>query len=224
LSFYEKVKADFDTNNKNVSIADLIILGGGVAIEEGAKKAGIDVTVPFTTGRTDASQEQTSLESMKVLEPIADGFRNYQKAEYTYSTEQLLVDKAQLLSLSTPEMTVLIGGMRALGATYDGSETGILTERPGQLTNDYFRNLLSMEYQWKAKKGTRFIFDGFKRGTGQVKWTATRADLIFGSNSELRAIAEVYASDDAQEKFVKDFLAAWHKVINLDRFDTKVAL
>ena len=219
LSFYEKLKADFDTKNKKISIADLIVLGGNVAIENAAMKAGIKVSVPFTVGRTDATQEQTSIEGMAVLEPIADGFRNYQKTDYTFTTEQLLIDKAQLLSLSAPEMTVLIGGMRAMGANYDGSEVGILTKTPGVLSNDYFRNLLSMEYDWKAKDDRNYLFNGFRRGTDKVEWTATRADLIFGSNSELRALAEVYASDDAKEKFVNDFVFAWNKVTNLDRFD-----
>ena len=219
LAFYEKVKKGFDKGNKKVSIADLIVLGGNVAIEQAAQKAGVKVAVPFSPGRMDASQEQTSEESMAVLEPMADGFRNYQKTDYTFTTEQLLIDKAQLLSLSAPEMTVLVGGMRALGANYDGSNLGILTKKPGVLTNDYFRNLLSMEYQWKAKDDRRYIFEGFKRGTNQKVWTATRADLIFGSNSELRALAEVYASDDAKERFVNDFVMAWAKVMNLDRFD-----
>ena len=219
LAFYEKLKADFDTKNKKISIADLIVLGGNVAIENAAMKAGIKVSVPFTVGRTDATQEQTSIEGMAVLEPIADGFRNYQKTDYTFTTEQLLIDKAQLLSLSAPEMTVLIGGMRAMGANYDGSEVGILTKTPGVLSNDYFRNLLSMEYDWKAKDDRNYLFNGFRRGTDKVEWTATRADLIFGSNSELRALAEVYASDDAKEKFVNDFVFAWNKVTNLDRFD-----
>lgn len=224
LAFYEKVKADFDTDSKQISLADLIVLGGNVAIEEAAKKAGYEIAVPFTPGRMDASQEQTSVEGMAVLEPIADGFRNYQKTDYTFTTEQLLIDKAQLLNLSAPEMTVLVGGMRALGANYDGSDHGILTETPGSLTNDYFRNLLSMEYEWKAADDRNYVFNGLKRGTNDRVWTATRADLIFGSNSELRAISEVYASDDANEKFVNDFVSAWTKVMNLDRFDAVAAL
>lgn len=225
LAFYEKVKADFDTDSKKISIADLIVLGGNVAIEEAAKKAGFDVTVPFTPGRMDASQEKTSLKSMELLEPMADGFRNYQTTEYTLTSEQLLIDKAQLLKLSAPEMTVLVGGMRALGATYDGSDLGVLTDTPGTLNNTYFRNLLSMDFEWKAEDDKKYVFNGFKRGTTEKVWTATRADLIFGSNSELRALAEVYASDDAKEKLVNDFVAAWTKVMNLDRFDgTKTAL
>ena len=224
LAFYEKVKKKFDSKNKKVSIADLIVLGGNAAVEQAAEKAGFKTTVPFTPGRTDASQEQTSAESMAVLEPLADGFRNYQKTHYTFTTEELLIDKAQLLSLTVPEMTVLVGGMRALNANFDGSELGILTKTPGVLNNEYFRNLLSMEYQWKAKDEHSYVFEGFKRGTKEVVWTATRADLIFGSNSELRALAEVYASDDAKQKFVNDFVAAWNKVMNLDRFDANQAL
>ena len=219
LAFYEKVKADFDTGTKKISIADLIVLGGGVGIEQAAKKAGFSITVPFTPGRMDASQEQTSIENMALLEPMADGFRNYQKTAYTFTTEELLVDKAQLLTLSAPEMTVLVGGMRTLGANYDGSDLGILTSKPGVLTNEYFSNLLSMDYEWKAKDEKRYIFNGYKRGTEDKVWEATRADLIFGSNSELRALAEVYASSDAKERFVNDFVSAWTKVMNLDRFD-----
>ena len=196
-----------------------MVLGGNVAIEEAAKKAGYPVTLPFTPGRTDATQAQTSLESMAVLEPMADGFRNYQSKEYTLTTEQLLVDKAQLLTLTAPELTVLIGGMRALGANYDGSELGILTNTPGTLNNNYFKNLLSMEFEWKAKDEKKYLYNGFERGTDKIIWTATRADLIFGSNSELRAYAEVYASDDAKQQFVTDFVTAWTKVMNLDRFD-----
>jgi len=224
LDFYEKVKADFDTDSKKVSMADLIVLGGNAAIEAAAKKAGVEVSVPFTPGRMDATQEQTSVEGMAVLEPIADGFRNYQKTDYTLSAEQLLVDRAQLLTLSAPEMTVLVGGMRALGANHDGSNVGILTETPGTLSNAYFQNLLSMEYQWKANGGNNYLYNGYKRGTDEVKWTATRVDLIFGSNSELRAMAEVYASEDAKERFVTDFVAAWAKVMNLDRFDVTGAM
>ncbi|MGD1957706.1 MAG: catalase/peroxidase HPI [Fulvivirga sp.] len=219
IAFYEKVKAGFDKDNKEISIADLIVLGGNVAVQEAAQKAGFDVAVPFTPGRMDASQEQTSDESMALLEPMADGFRNYQTTEYTFTSEQLLIDKAQLLRLSAPELTVLVGGMRALGATYDGSELGVLTDTPGTLNSTYFRNLLSMDFEWKAEDDKKYIFNGFKRGTTKKVWTATRADLIFGSNSELRALAEVYASDDAKEKFVNDFVSAWVKVMNLDRFE-----
>ena len=223
LSFYEELKRDFDTNSKKVSIADLIVLGGNVGIEKAAKKAGFNVNVPFTPGRVDATQEQTDQEGMALLEPMADGFRNYQKTAYTLTTEELLVDKAQLLTLSAPEMTVLVGGMRAMGANYDGSDLGILTQNRGALTNEYFSNLLSMDYAWKAASEDRYIFDGYTRGTDEKVWTATRADLIFGSNSELRALAEVYASEDAKERFVKDFISAWNKVMNLDRFDAQAA-
>jgi catalase-peroxidase len=219
LKVYEDIKAGFDNGTKKISITDLVVLGGNVAIEDAAKKAGFNITVPFTPGRTDASQEQTDTDGMNLLEPMADGFRNYQKTEYTLTTEQLLIDKAQQLTLSAPEMTVLIGGMRALGANYDDSSVGILTESPGVLSNDYFRNLLSMDYTWKASSRDKNLFDGYVRGTDEVKWTASRADLIFGSNSELRALSEVYASDDAKEKFVEDFVAAWNKVMNLDRFE-----
>ena len=221
LAYYEKVKADFDANNgaKKISMADLIVLGGCVGVEEAAKKAGYATEVPFTPGRMDASQEQTSIEGMELLKPMADGFSNYQQTAYTLTTEQLLVDKAQLLTLSAPDMTVLVGGMRAIGANYDASETGILTNKAGTLTNEYFKNLLSMEYEWEAVDDKQYLFNGFKRGTKDKVWTATRADLIFGSNSELRALSEVYASDDAKERFVKDFVAAWNKVMMLDRFD-----
>ena len=224
LSFYENLKSDFDTDQKKVSIADLIVLGGNVAIEQAAKDAGIEITVPFTPGRVDATQEQTDIEGMALLEPMADGFRNYQKTAYTLTTEELLVDKAQLLTLSVPEMTVLVGGMRAMGANYDGSDVGILTDNKGALTNEYFRNLLSMDYAWKVAGEDRYLFNGYKRGTDEKIWTASRADLIFGSNSELRAMAEVYASDDAKERFVNDFVAAWNKVMNLDRFDLDIVL
>ena len=195
------------------------MLGGNVAIENAAKKAGVTIKVPFTPGRADATQEQTNVEGMAVLEPMADGFRNYQKTDYTLSAEQLLVDKAQLLTLSAPEMTVLLGGMRALNANYDGSKTGIMTAVPGTLSNEFFMNLLSMQYKWEATSDKKDLFNIKDRATNEVKWTATRADLIFGSNSELRAISEVYASEDAKEKFVKDFVKAWTKVMNLDRFD-----
>ncbi|MEL6535688.1 MAG: catalase/peroxidase HPI, partial [Bacteroidota bacterium] len=221
LAFYERVKADFDTDRKKISMADLIVLGGSAAIEEAARKAGYTVTVPFAPGRMDATQDQTNVEGLAVLEPMADGFRSYQQKAYTLTTEELLVDKAQLLTLSAPEMTVLVGGMRALGANYDGSDWGVLTETPGVLNNAYFRNLLSMDYEWKAQGDQGYVFDGRVRGTDEVRWTATRADLIFGSNSELRALAEVYASDDASERFVNDFVVAWHKVMNLDRFENK---
>lgn len=206
---------------KKVSMADLIVLGGCTSIEKAAKEAGYQVVVPFTPGRMDAKQEQTDVNSMAVLEPMADGFRNYLKTQYSVSTEELLVDKAQLLTLTAPEMTVLIGGMRVLNANYDNSSTGVFTARPGALTNDFFVNLLDMSTEWKATDTTKEVFEGRDRKTGTVKWTASRADLIFGSNSELRALTEVYASEDAKEKFVKDFVAAWVKVMNLDRFDVK---
>lgn len=221
LSALEKIQKDFNSNSgsKKVSMADLIVLGGSAAIEKAAADAGYDVDVPFTPGRMDALQEQTDVESMAVLEPMADGFRNYQKTEYTFTTEQLLVDKAQLLTLTPPELTVLVGGMRALNTNYDGSEYGIFTDRPGVLTNDFFVNLLDMSTKWEASDESKLTFEGKDRKTGELKWKATRADLIFGSNSELRALAEVYATDDAKEKFVKDFVAAWVKVMELDRFD-----
>jgi catalase-peroxidase len=218
-----KIQQNFNklAGAKKVSMADLIVLGGCAAIEKSAKDAGFPVTVPFTPGRMDAKQEQTDVKSMAVLEPMADGFRNYLKTQYTVSTEELLVDKAQLLTLTAPEMTVLVGGMRVLNANYDNSTTGVFTARPGTLTNDFFVNLLDMSTEWNATSETKEIFEGRDRKTGAVRWTASRADLIFGSNSELRALAEVYASEDAKEKFVKDFVAAWVKVMNLDRFDVK---
>ncbi len=219
LAFYEGLKAEFDQDSKKVSIADLIVLGGKVGIEKAAAKAGYSVEVPFVAGRTDASQEMTSIEAMDLLEPMADGFRNYEKTDYTLSTEELLIDKAQLLTLSAPEMTVLIGGMRAMNCNYDGSEMGILTSNPGSLTNEYFRNLLSMDYEWKVADKASKLFHAYQRGTDNKVWEASRADLVFGSNSELRALAEVYASDDAKEKFINDFVATWTKVMTLDRFD-----
>jgi catalase-peroxidase len=205
------------TGDKRVSLADLIVLAGSAAVEQAAKNAGIDVTVPFTPGRMDASQEQTDVPSFAPLEPLADGFRNYLKGVYTVPAEAMLVDKAQLLTLSAPEMTVLIGGLRVLGANAGGSQDGVFTARRGTLTNDFFVNLLDMSTEWKPLDKQRL--EGRDRKSGDVKWTATRADLVFGSNSELRAIAEVYGSADAQQKFVKDFVAAWTKVMNLDRFD-----
>ncbi len=203
----------------NVSLADLIVLAGNVGVEKAAKAAGHEVTVPFAGGRGDASQEQTDVESFEYLEPAADGFRNYLKAKFTVATESLLVDKANLLTLTGPEMTVLVGGMRVLGTNFDGSPNGVLTNRPGTLTNDFFVNLLDMGTAWKATSDSQELFEGRDRATGATKWTATRADLIFGSNSELRSLAEVYASSDGKEKFVRDFVAAWSKVMNLDRVD-----
>lgn len=209
------------TTGKKVSIADLIVLAGGAAIEKAAKQAGRDVTVPFTPGRMDAAQEQTDVESFGFLEPIADGFRNYRKSNFPVSTEAMLIDKAQLLTLTSPELTVLIGGMRVLDTNFDGSKHGVFTLRPGALTNDFFVNLLNMGTTWKAIGNDKELYQGIDRNSGAVKWTGTRADLVFGSNSELRVIAEVYASADAQEKFINDFVAAWHKVMDLDRFDMR---
>ena len=209
------------SGNKKVSLADLIVLGGCAGIEQAARNAGMEVKVPFTPGRADALQEQTDVESFAVLEPVADGFRNYKKVKsgYTATAEELLVDKAQLLTLTAPEMTVLVGGMRVLSTNFDKSQHGVFTQRPETLTNDFFVNLLDFGTTWRAIDDAQEVFEGLDRITGKVKWTATRADLIFGSNSELRAVAEVYACDDAQEKFVQDFVAAWDKVMNLDRFD-----
>ena len=220
LSEYDKIRTVFKSKSgKEISLADLIILAGNVGVEEAAKKGGYSIQLAFTPGRTDATQEITSVEGMAVLEPMADGFRNYKKTDYTLSSEQLLIDKAQLLTLSAPEMTVLLGGMRVLNANFDQSNLGVLTETPGVLNNAFFMNLCSMDYEWKPKTEAAEEFDGFLRGTNEVKWSASRADLIFGSNSELRAICEVYASNDANEKFITDFASAWSKVMNLDRFD-----
>ncbi len=206
------------SGGKKVSLADLIVLGGSAAVEQAAKKAGLDVTVPFVPGRTDASEEQTDVESFTYLEPVADGFRNYLKDKYAVSAEELLIDRAQLLTLTAPEMAVLVGGLRVLGANHGKSEHGVLTERPETLTNDFFVNLLDMSTAWQATADDN-VFEGHGRGNGDLKWTGTRADLIFGSNSQLRALAEVYGAADAQEKFVADFVAAWVKVMNADRFD-----
>jgi catalase-peroxidase len=207
------------TGGKKVSLADLIVLGGSAAVEKAAKAAGVAVEVPFAPGRTDASQEQTDVESFAVLEPVADGFRNYQKKQYAVPAEELLVDRAQLLTLTAPEMTVLVGGMRVLGANVGDSKHGVFTRRPETLTNDFFVNLLDMGTEWKAVSEAQDVFEGRDRKTGELRWTATRVDLIFGSNSQLRALAEVYAQDDAKEKLVHDFVAAWTKVMNADRFD-----
>lgn len=224
LAVYEQIQKDFNKANKKmkVSMADLIVLGGNVGIEMAAAKAGYEVTVPFMPGRVDATQEMTDPESMAVLEPEADGFRNYLQTQYTFSTEELLVDKAQRLTLTAPEMTVLIGGMRAMDLNWDGSNYGVFTETPGALTNDFFVNLLDMSTVWKAASDNREVFEGRDRETGDVKWMATRADLIFGSNSELRALAEVYALNGNEEKFINDFIKAWNKVMNLDRFDVSM--
>jgi catalase-peroxidase len=214
LETLEGIQKDF---GKQVSLADLIVLGGCAAIEKAAKDGGFDVTVPFTPGRADASQEQTEIESFQYLEPQADGFRNYKRPHHHTKAEELLVDKAQLLTLTAPEMTVLVGGMRVLDTNFDGSKHGVFTDRPGTLTNDFFVNLLDIGTTWKETSEAETEFEGSTGG--EVKWTGTRADLVFGSNSELRAIAEVYGCSDSQEKFVKDFVAAWNKVMNLDRFD-----
>jgi catalase-peroxidase len=222
LETLDSIRENFNMTQKGgkkVSLADLIVLAGGAAIEKAARDAGFDVTVPFTPGRTDASQEQTDVEVFAVLEPAADGFRNYQKAKYAVCAEELLIDKAQLLTLTAPEMTVLLGGMRVLNANYDNSKHGVFTHRPEMLSNDFFVNLLDMDTVWKPVSGAADEFEGRDRATGEQKWTGTRVDLIFGSNSELRALAEVYASADAGQKFVTDFVAAWNKVMNLDRFD-----
>jgi len=222
LEVLETIQREFNdaqSGAKRVSLADLIVLGGCAAVEKAAKDAGHDVEVPFTPGRMDASQEQTDAESFGVLEPIADGFRNYLKGEYSVSSEELLVDRAQLLTLTAPEMTVLVGGMRALNANFEQARHGVFTDRPGVLTNDFFVNLLDMGTEWKAVSDAEDVFEGHDRATGDLKWTGTRVDLILGSNSQLRAIAEVYACDDAQERFVRDFVAAWDKVMNLDRFE-----
>jgi catalase-peroxidase len=204
---------------KKVSLADLIVLGGCAAVEEAAKKAGHDVRVPFSPGRTDASQEQTDAHAFAVLEPTADGFRNYFRIGHQKSAEELLLDRAQLLTLTAPEMTVLVGGMRVLNANHKQSKAGVFTNRPETLTNDFFVNLLSMITEWKASTTSEGVFEGHDRATGEIKWTGTRVDLVFGSNSQLRAIAEVYACDDSKKEFVKDFVAAWNKVMNLDRYD-----
>ncbi len=222
LGTLENIQKEFNENQtggKKVSIADLIVLAGSAAVEKAANDAGYNTIVPFSPGRTDASQEQTDVESMQYLEPLADGFRNYLKKKFSVSTESLLIDRAQLLTLTAPELTVLIGGLRALNINFDGSQHGIFTQRPGILTNDFFVNLLDMNTKWKSVSDDNELYEGTDRKTGEKKWTATRADLVFGSNSELRAIAEVYASSDAQEKFVNDFISAWVKVMNLDRFD-----
>lgn len=221
LEGVQKSFNDAQTGNKRVSMADLIVLGGAAAIEKAAKAAGKDITVPFTPGRVDATQDQTDVESFSWLEPAADGFRNYFNPKHVTTSEEMLVDKAQLLTLTAPEMTVLLGGMRVLNTNFDKSRHGVFTERPEVLTNDFFVNLLDLGTTWKATSEAQDVFEGRDRKTGDFKWTATRADLIFGSNSELRALAEVYACADADTKFIKDFVAAWTKVMNLDRFDVK---
>ena len=222
LQTIERIQKEFNgeqLDGKKVSLADLIVLGGCAAIEAAAKAAGQVVSVPFSAGRTDASQDQTDVDSFAVLEPVSDGFRNYLKTKFTIDPEHLLINRAQLLTLTAPEMTVLIGGMRVLGTNADGSKHGVLTDRPGTLSNDFFVNLLDMRTEWKATSEAEDTFEGRDRSTGEVKWSGTRVDLIFGANSQLRAIAEVYACEDSQEKFAQDFVSAWNKVMNLDRFD-----
>ncbi len=221
LRTLENIQNEFNAaaGSKRISLADLIVLGGCAAVEKAAKDAGHDVQVPFTPGRTDASQEQTDVESFAVLEPKADGFRNYLGKGHDQPAEHLLVDKARLLTLTAPEMTVLVGGMRALGANYDGSSQGVFTDRPGILSNDFLVNVLDIGTTWTPTTDAEETFEGRDRATGAQKWTASRVDLVFGSNSQLRALSEVYASADAQQKFVQDFVAAWDKVMNLDRFD-----
>ena len=222
LQILEKIQTEFNSSqsgNKKVSLADLIILGGCSGVEQAAKNADQDLIVPFTPGRTDALQEQTDVESFAVLEPAADGFRNYMKTKYSVSAEEILIDRAQLLTLTAPEMTVLIGGMRVLNTNFKQSQHGVFTKRPEMLTNDFFVNLLDMSTTWKPSSKDEDVFEGYDRKTGELKWTGTRVDLIFGANSQLRAIAEVYACDDSQKKFVHDFVTAWNKVMNADRFD-----
>jgi catalase-peroxidase len=222
LQTLEGIQEEFNSihpGGKRVSLADLIVLGGCAGIEQAAKNAGDDVTVPFTPGRMDASQEQTDVESFAVLEPAADGFRNYLRTKYAVSAEELLVDRAQLLTLTAPEMTVLIGGMRVLNTNFGQTQHGVFTRRPETLTNDFFVNLLDMGTQWRAISKEADVFEGRDRATGEVKWTGTRVDLVFGSNSQLRALAEVYGCEDSRAKFLHDFVAAWNKVMDLDRFD-----
>ncbi|MBU3728945.1 MAG: catalase-peroxidase, partial [Phycisphaerales bacterium] len=223
LKSLESIRAEFNATHaaarKQVSLADLIVLAGCAAVEHAAKAAGVAVAVPFVPGRTDATDEHTDAASFLVLEPSADGFRNYLAPGQVRRAEHLLVDKADLLTLTPPEMTVLVGGMRAMGANYDGSSHGVLTTRPGTLSNDFFVNLLDMGTEWRPAGADEQSFEGRDRATGKANWTATRVDLVFGSNSELRALAEVYACDDAKGKFVHDFVAAWHKVMSLGRFD-----
>lgn len=219
LKALEAIQADFSKGGKKVSLADLIVLAGGVGVEQAAKQAGVKVTVPFAPGRMDASQAQTDVEAFAVLEPLADGFRNYAGGDCAGFAEAMLIDKAQLLTLSAPELTVLIGGMRVLGTNAGATGHGVLTTRPGTLSNDFFVNLLDMSTEWKPLAGVKGVYEGVERKSGKTRWTGTRVDLVFGSNSQLRALAEVYASADAKEKFVKDFVAAWTKVMNLDRFD-----
>ncbi len=222
LSSLEQIQTEFNdsqSGGKRISLADLIVLGGCAAVEQAAKEAGYDVEVPFSPGRMDASAEQTDAESFAPLEPTADGFRNYLGNGHARPAEELLVDRAQLLTLTAPEMTALVGGLRVLNANYGETPYGVFSDRPGMLTNDFFTNLLDMGTEWQPSSEAEGVYEGRDRATGEVKWTATRVDLIFGSNSQLRALAEVYGADDARERFVRDFVAAWDKVMNLDRFD-----
>jgi catalase-peroxidase len=222
LQTLEQIQQDFNSSQssgKKVSLADLIILGGCAAVEQAAKNAGYDITVPFAPGRTDTSQEQTDVEAFAALEPTFDGFRNYLRAGEILPPETLLLERATFLSLTAPQMTVLLGGMRALNTNFGQSAYGVFTDRPETLTNDFFVNLLDMSTEWKASASAESVYEGRDRATGELRWTATAVDLVFGSHSQLRAIAEVYASDDSKEKFVRDFVAAWNKVMNLDRFD-----
>jgi catalase-peroxidase len=222
LPVLEQIRAEFNgsqSGGKRVSLADLIVLGGCAAVEKAARDAGFDIRVPFAPGRTDALQEQTDVESFAVLEPLFDGFRNYLRPGLRKPAEHLLVERAALLTLTAPEMTVLVGGMRMLGTNVGGAKHGVFTSKPGTLSNDFFVNLLDMRTEWKPTSAAADVFEGRDRKSGKLRWTGTRVDLVFGSNSQLRALAEVYASEDAKEKFVQDFVAAWDKVMNLDRFD-----
>jgi catalase-peroxidase len=226
LKVLEGIQGEFNKSaagGKKISLADLIVLAGCAGVEKAAHDAGQKVTVPFTAGRMDAAQDQTDVESFAVLEPAADGFRNYIRPKLSVPAEEMLVDKAQLLTLTAPEMTVLVGGLRVLGANLEGSKNGVFTDRQGKLTNDFFVNLLDMDTEWKPQSDAREVWEGRDRKTGKSKWSATRVDLVFGSNSILRSLAEVYGSADAQEKFVKDFVRVWDKVMNLDRFDLRLA-
>ena len=218
----EGIQSDFNaaqSGNKQVSLADLIVLGGAAAIEKAAQDAGHSVSVPFAPGRTDATDEQTDADSFEPLKPEADGFRNYRRTRFSVADEEMLIDKAQLLGLSAPQMTVLVGGLRVLGANHGGSKHGVFTQRPGALSNDLFVNLVDMDTVWKPTADDADVYEGRDSHSGELKWTGTRVDLVFGANSQLRALAEAYAQDDAGEKFVKDFVAAWNKVMNADRFD-----
>ncbi|MNM40976.1 Catalase-peroxidase [compost metagenome] len=221
LKVLEKIQGEYNAGGKHISLADLIVLAGSAAVEKAAKDAGHEVSVAFRPGRSDASQEQTDVESFSVLEPLADGFRNFSKSKYSVKAEKLLLDKAQLLTLTAPELTVLIGGLRVLGANHAGNQQGVFTDKPGTLSNDFFRNLLDMSVEWKPTSEDNDSFEGRDRKSGQVKWTGSRVDLVFGSHAQLRALSEVYGSGDGKDKFVRDFVAAWVKVMELDRFDLK---